>query len=66
MEDIQSRVILLTEAIGGLASLPPLVARIDERLSRVEADVKVIKAVVTGQSEQIDNHEVRITELENK
>ena len=35
-----------------------------EELAEVKADIKVIKAVVTDQSGQLNHHETRITHLE--
>ena len=61
LEDIQDQVRRLAET---LAEVPSKVRAIDERLVDVEADVKVIKAAVTDQSQQLHNHEDRITHLE--
>lgn len=61
LEEINSKVDRLTEA---LADVPARVCSIDERLSIVETDVKVIKAAVTDQSKQLHDHEQRLTQLE--
>jgi len=39
---------------------------LDNRVARVESDVKVIKAAVTDQSKQIQVHEIELKRLRHK
>jgi uncharacterized protein (UPF0335 family) len=52
LEDIQSQIQRLAES---MADVPKKVIEIDERLKSVEADVKVIKAVVTDHEKEIQS-----------
>lgn len=66
---INGKLDAVTEVVGGTASdvgsLKSRVDSIDQGLSHVEADVKVIKAVVTDQSRTVANHEGRIVKLDH-
>ncbi len=46
LEDINHKFDVIVEYLAPLASLPKKVDRMDERLERVESDVKVIKLQV--------------------
>ncbi len=60
LEEIQRQVVRMSEA---MADVPGKVTNIDERLARVESNVAVIKAVVTEQSKQLDDHQTEIARL---
>ena len=64
LEDMQSDIKLILEVVIPLAGLPAQLRKVDERLQIVEADVKIIKKVVTAHSKQLNNHETRILALE--
>jgi hypothetical protein len=71
LEDIDHKLDLILEAHAALAPLPQKVNKLDERLTIVEADVKVIKKVVTDESritrhhtKLLNDHETRISDLE--
>lgn len=57
LEDINHKFDAILEGQQSLANVPRKLDDIDERLGRVESDVKAIKAVIT-------NHEGRIIRLE--
>lgn len=40
------------------------VIKLEEDMIEVKSDIKIIKAAVTDQSRQVNDHEVRITHLE--
>jgi len=40
------------------------VTKLEEDMTEVKGDIKVIKAAVTDQGRQVKNHEVRVTRLE--
>lgn len=64
LEDIQHKFDVILEYLTPLSPLPAKVDAIDERLRSVEADVKIIKAVVTDHSATLLNHDQRLTRLE--
>ena len=53
LEDLNSKFDFLLEIVTNLAPLPGQVAAIEERLARVESDVKIIKKVVIEHSSDI-------------
>lgn len=63
-EDMNGKLDALLEGQSTMATSRQLQA-VDDRLRNVEADVKVIKAVVTDQSRVLNNHENRLVRLEN-
>jgi|GEM_PF-1827328 len=73
LEDIDHKLDALLEGQTLLAPMSRKLDNVDERLTRLEADVKVIKKVVTDESrvtrqhtKRLNNHETRITDLEGE
>ena len=64
LEDINHKFDVIVEYLAPLAKLPRKVDQIDERLQRVESDVKVIKRVVTDQGKDHKQLEGRVATLE--
>lgn len=71
MEDLNDKLDALLEGQIPLAPMSRKIDGIDERLIRVESDVKIMKRVLTEHSNYIrrhdrrlDNHDKRITTLE--
>jgi len=64
LEHLDDQLKAILEGQDALASVPSKLQQIDERLERVETDVKAIKAAVTDQSHQLNSHEIRIKDLE--
>ena len=64
LEEVRDDVKRLAEAVGSLMGLPKAVQRLENDVTELKTDVKVIKAVITGHSSQLANHEKRITKLE--
>ena len=64
LEDVNHKFDVILEYLGPLASVPSDVAQLKTDMGDVKADVKTIKAVITNQSSQLNNHETRITKLE--
>ncbi len=65
LEDIDHKLEAILEGQTLLAPMSQKLNKVDERLMRVESDVKIIKKVVTSHSQQIANHETRLTKLED-
>lgn len=63
LEDISSQMKRMAEVLSTLATKEQL-QRVEDRVENIETDVKTIKAVVTSESAQLHDHEVRITTLE--
>lgn len=63
LEDIDHKMDGVVEAVGQMRDEMKTLAK-QEDLEEVKADIKIIKAVVTDQSKQLDSHEKRITTLE--
>ncbi len=70
-EDMNSKLDTILEGIGPLSSVPARLDKIDDRLEHIETDIKAVKASIKdlshaghGQTEQLNDHEVRITTLE--
>lgn len=61
LEDIQSQLQRLAEA---MAEVPSDVRELKESVENLSADMKTVKAVVTDQSKVLDNHDQRLTSLE--
>lgn len=61
LEDIQSQIIRLAEAMAGV---PEDVRQLKKDMSEVKQDIKVIKSVLKDHNHLIDDHEVRIIRLE--
>jgi hypothetical protein len=73
LEDIDHKLDALLEGQTLLAPMSRKLDNVDERLTRLEADVKVIKKVVTDESrvtrrhtKRLNNQETRITNLEGE
>jgi wobble nucleotide-excising tRNase len=64
LEDIDSKLDLILESQATLATSHELKA-IDERLTRVEDNVELIRRVVTETNRDVKNHENRISDLED-
>jgi peptidoglycan hydrolase CwlO-like protein len=64
LEDIDGKLAAIREGQAAMASVPGDIAQLKNDMSEVKADIKVIKAVVTDHSKQLDDHEIRITTLE--
>jgi len=63
-EELKTQRTQILEALGGLKDVPKKLNKIEESLEEVKNDVKAIKAAVTDQSKQLNNHEQRLTVLE--
>jgi hypothetical protein len=70
-EDMNSKLDAILEGIGPLSSVPVKLDKIDERLEHIESDAKAVKASIKdlshtghGQTEQLNDYELRITTLE--
>lgn len=55
---------VIREYLEDIPVIKQKVTSIDERLSVVESDMKVVKAVLTDHSQQLQDHETRITRIE--
>ena len=64
LEDVNHKFDAILEGQAALASLPADVAQLKADMIEVKADVRTIKAVVISHSSQLENHEQRITRLE--
>ena len=71
IEDFDSKLDIIIEGQAAMGTSVQLQA-IDDRLTNVEADVQTIKTVVTetnrdlrSHTQQLNNHEIRITSLED-
>ncbi len=64
LEDINHKFDAILEGQTAMAHVPGQLHEIDTRLKNVESDVKIIKTAATDQSRRLDNHEQRITRLE--
>jgi hypothetical protein len=64
-EVIADELKVIHEYLESLLPLPDQVRQLDDRLKNVEADIKVIKAVITDHSYILQGHEQRLTLLES-
>jgi len=64
LEEVRHMFLAIREGQKSLAHVPKQLDDIHMRLSNVESDLKIIIKVVSGHSNQLDNHEARITTLE--
>ena len=64
LEHIESRLAAILEGQAAMVTVPTRLRIIDDRLANIETDMSAIKAVVTDHSRQLDNHEIRITDIE--
>lgn len=64
LEDINHKFDAILEGQAAMAHVPGDVAQLKADMFEVKADVKTIKAVITSHSSQLDDHEDRITKLE--
>ncbi len=65
LEDIDSKLDAVLESQSTMATALQLKA-VDERLTRVEVDVKVIKRVVTEQSRDLQRHDIQLKDHEGR
>lgn len=61
--DISSQMRRMAEVLSTLATREQL-QRVEEGVAELKTDLKIVKAVVTDQSSQLQDHETRITTLE--
>ena len=66
LEEIRDQNRAVLEAVGVMQQQVAKLPTIEEEIRELKADVKVIKAAVTDQSKQLDEHERRITRLESQ
>jgi uncharacterized protein YoxC len=64
LEDMNHKFTAILEGIAALAGVPAMLIEINERLTRLEDSAKTMRAAITDQSKQLNNHETRITKLE--
>ena len=64
LEDINAKFDAIMEIVQPLVSLPADVREIKEDVSATKADLRIVKAAVTDQSHQLNDHERRILALE--
>ena len=64
LEEIRDQNKALLEAAATQATHDDI-NRIEDRLTSIEQDTKVIKAAATDQSKELTDHEHRITQLES-
>lgn len=57
---------VIREYLEDIPAMKKRLESVDQRLANVEADVHVIKMVVTDHSRQLNNHEMRLRRLETK
>jgi len=63
LEDIQSKFDAIIEGQVAMAYVPAKLESIDNRLTSIESDVKIIKLSVSDHENILKNQEVRIAEL---
>lgn len=66
LEDIRDQLQAILEGQASLVGVPQAIANLQEDVTDLKTDIRTIKAVVTDQTHQLDNHERRITRLERK
>ncbi len=64
LEEINERLKAILEGQDAMVSVPADIAKLKTDMEEVKDDVRVIKSVVTAQSSDLDDHEVRIKRLE--
>lgn len=64
LEDIDSKIEAVLEAMPSSAEISQRFGALDERLEQIESNVKAIKAAVTDQSAELRDHQHRISDLE--
>ncbi len=64
LEEIREEIHAIHEGQAALTPLPAAVARLQEDMDEVKADVRTIKLVVTSNSSRLTDHESRLTKLE--
>jgi hypothetical protein len=65
LEDVKHKFDTIIDGQTLLAPMSQKLNDVEERLIRVEGDVKIIKKVVTSHSRELRDHEHRITKLED-
>jgi hypothetical protein len=63
LEDINHKFDAIMEGQALLAPMARKLDNVEERLIRVESDVKIIKKVLTGHSRQLRKHDKQIAAL---
>jgi hypothetical protein len=64
LEDMNSKFDVVIESVSGLASGVKELKQLIPDVTELKSDVKVIKAAVTDQTTQLNDHENRITAIE--
>lgn len=64
LEEIRAQNRALLEGQASLLGLPAKVDKIEDDVAELKSDVKVIKAVLRANNDDVKNHEKRITKLE--
>jgi len=65
LEHMDNRFDAVIEAVGQMQDQLKVLPAMQADLEEVKSDVKTIKAVVTDQSSQLNDHETRISVLES-
>lgn len=63
LEDINGKFDVIVEAVGQIQDQIKVLPAIQSDLEEVKADVKTIKSVLTGHSQQLADHEKQIAIL---
>ena len=63
LEDVQNKFDAILEGQAAMAPIPAKIEAIEERLTTIESDVKIIKLSVSDHENILKNHEVRIVNL---
>lgn len=66
LEDINHKFDAIMEGQAAMASVPGDIAQLKSDMIEVKTDIKTMKAVLTGHSSQLNDHETRITTLEQQ
>jgi len=64
LEAINDQLKAILEGQSAMAQVPSDIAEIKQDLLEVRSDLKVVKAAVTDQTHQLNDHETRLTTLE--
>lgn|GEM_PF-1072776 len=64
LEEMNGKFDILVESVSDINHLVKDIPVLKADMAEVKSDVKIIKAVLTDHSHQIQNHELRITNLE--
>lgn len=64
LEDIKDQNKAILESLGALKGVPAKLDDLTDDIAELKSDMKVIKSVVKDQSNELNDHEKRITSLE--